>query len=62
MKSKKWIIVICCWTLLFPASIPGISRQAKAAAQTKEYIIQTESGKIYEKVSEQYEEEIKEES
>lgn len=62
MKIKKWIAVICCGALLLPAGIPETSRQAKAAAQPKEYIIQTDSGKIYEKVSEQYEEEIKEES
>ena len=61
MKNKKWIAAICCGALLLPAGIPGTSRQSKAASQPKEYVIQVESDKAYEKISEQYEEEIKEE-
>ncbi len=62
MKNKKWIAAICCGTLLLSTGIPGTSRQAQGASQPKEYIIQTESDRTYEKISKQYEDEIKEET
>jgi hypothetical protein len=62
MKNKKWIAAICCGTLLLPTGIPGTSRQAQGASQPKKYIIQTESDRTYEKISKQYEDEIKEET
>lgn len=62
MKNKKWIAAICCGVLLLPTGIPETSRKAEAASQPKEYIIQTESDRTYEKISKQYEDEIKEET
>ena len=59
MENKKWIAAICCGTLLLSTGIPGTSRQAQGASQPKEYIIQTESDRTYEKISKQYEDEIK---